>query len=325
MPANLTPDYEHAEAKYRAAVTDDDRMAALREMAATIPKHKGTEKLQADIKHKLSLLKKKVDRTPDRAPDLFHVPHAGAGQIVLAGLPNVGKSKLVFAATNGHASVKVTDYAFATALPVPGMAAFEDVQLELVDTPPVTSDHIPPGLVGTFRNSDILALVVDASTDPLEETEELLSILTSREFVLRSVPRDQLTGPHEHSAILVATKSDLAPPEAISTLRELYADRLETFCVSAESSEGVPALLARCWQLLSLIRIYTKEPGQPADIQKPFVLPMGSTVDDLANKIHGNLAARLKFARLWRPDHPPGLQVHRTETLHDKDIVELHE
>ena len=57
MPANLTPDYERAEAKLRAATTDEERMSALREMFATIPKHKGTEKLQADIKHRISLLR----------------------------------------------------------------------------------------------------------------------------------------------------------------------------------------------------------------------------------------------------------------------------
>jgi len=327
MPANLTPDYERADAAYKAATTDDERMAALREMAATIPKHKGTEKLQADIKHRLSLLRKKVSKAPSRGPDPFYVPHAGAGQVVLAGLPNVGKSHLVLTASQGHAPVKVTDYPFATALPVPAMVSWQDIQMEFVDTPPVTSDHVPPGLFGTFRNADILALVVDASTDPLEETEELLAILQGREMALRTVTRDQLDpgNTHDYAALLVATKADLAMPGAIETLRELYAPGLEVWSVSATTGEGLPALTERCWQLLAAIRIYTKEPGQPADMKKPFVLFAGSTIDDLATEIHRDLAARLRFAKLWRPGHPPGLQVQRTEMLHDGDIVELHQ
>ena len=81
MPANLTPDYERAEHTYREAVTDAERMTALREMFATIPKHKGTEKLQADIKHRIALLRKMAARAPARGPDLFHVPHAGRGKL----------------------------------------------------------------------------------------------------------------------------------------------------------------------------------------------------------------------------------------------------
>jgi uncharacterized protein len=327
MPANLTPDYERAERSYRAAQSDDERMVALREMAATIPKHKGTEKLQADIKHRLSLLRKMAARAPARGPDLFHVPHAGAGQIVVAGLPNVGKSKLVWKITNGHAPVKITDYPFATALPVPGMASWQDVQLEFVDTPPVTSEHVPPGLLGTFHNSDILALVVDAAEDPLEETEELLTILRKREFILRSVTRPQLdlSNPHEHCALLLANKSDRASPEAIATLRELYVDQLEVLPVSAETGDGIDPFLKRCWEMLAAIRVYTKEPGLPADNKKPFVLDQDATVESLATEIHRGLAAKLRFARLWRQGHPPGLQIHRTEVLLDGDIVELHQ
>ena len=157
-------------------------------------------------------------------------------------------------------------------------------QLEFVDTPPVTPDHVPAGLVGTFRNADILALVVDAASDLLEETEELLTILHSREFILRSVSRDRLdpTNPHEQAALLVANKADLAPAHAVETLRELYAEQLEVLAVSAETGLGVDRLLARCWQMLGAIRVYTKEPGLPADMKKPFVLDLGATVESLA-------------------------------------------
>ena len=169
MPANLTPDYERAEQRYRAAADDDQRLEALREMFATIPKHKGTEKLQADLKRRISELRKAAHKKKAGGTDLFHVPRSGAGQVVLVGPPNVGKSLLVGKTT--HAPVKVADYPFTTALPVPGMAWHHDVQIELVDTPPVTAEHIPGSLLGTIRAADIIALVVDAAADPLEEAD----------------------------------------------------------------------------------------------------------------------------------------------------------
>src|ERR1051325_5303642 len=150
------------------------------------------------------------------------------------------------------------------------MAMWEDVQLEFVDTPPVTADHVPPGLMGTFRSSDILALVVDASEDPLEETEELLGVLTGRELILKTVGRHELDAgnQHEHVGILVATKADLAEEEAIVTLADLYAGKLEVIGVSGTTGEGLERLKARCWQLLSTIRGFKKKSGQEGEQKK---------------------------------------------------------
>jgi ribosome-interacting GTPase 1 len=325
MPANLTPDYERAEQRYRAAATDDERLVALRDMFANIPKHKGTEKLQADIKRKISQLRKSVARRPAKGTDPYHVPHAGAGQVVLIGPPNSGKSSLVARTT--HAPVKVADYPFTTALPVPGMAHWNDVQIELVDTPPVTPEHIPGGLLGTIRNADVIAIVVDASDDPLEQAETAINLLRSRGLVLRTVARDHLdhSNPAEHCAILVLNKTDLADDETIATFRELYAIELEVCPISASTGAGVEQLIERLWQLLALIRVYTKQPHKPPDTTKPFTLEIGSTVEDLARLIHQELPAKMKFARIWGEGRFAGQQVHRTEVLHDRDVVEIHE
>jgi ribosome-interacting GTPase 1 len=326
MPANLTPDYERAEQRYRSATTDDERLEALRAMFSTIPKHKGTEKLQAEIKRKISQLRKAAARKPsNKGTDLFHVPRAGAGQVVLVGAPNSGKSAIVAKTT--HAPVKVADYPFTTAVPVPGMAHYQDVQIELVDTPPVTADHIPGGLLGTIRNSDILAIVVGAAEDPLEQAEMVTGLLSGRGIVLRSVAHNELDPSdfNQHCAILVLNKIDLADPDTLATFRELYESRLEVIPISAQSGEGLDQLIARLWQLLALVRIYTKQPHKPADHTKPFTLEIGSTVEDLARQIHQELPEKMKFARIWGEGRFAGQQVHRTEVLHDRDIVEIHE
>jgi hypothetical protein len=325
MPANLTPDYDRADQRYRAAATDEERLEALREMFSVIPKHKGTEKLQADLKRRISQFRKAVAKKPAKGPDPFHVPRSGAGQVVLVGPPNTGKSHLVARTT--HAPVKVADYPFTTAVPAPGMWAFEDVQIELVDTPPLTADHVPGGLLNTVRNADVIAVVVDAADDPLEQAEMAVSVLEGRGVTLRSVPHDQLdpVDLSQHCGILVASKVDRAAAGTVDVLADLYAGRLEVLGVSAETGEGLDVLARRLWQLLAVVRVYTKEPGKPPDAGKPFTLPAGSSVEDLAREVHQELAGRMRYARIWGDGRFAGQQVHRTEVLHDKDVVEIHQ
>jgi hypothetical protein len=325
MPANLTPDYERAEEKYRSAATDEDKLEALREMYSTIPKHKGTEKLQADLKRKMSQLRHAVARKPAKSADPFHVPRSGAGQVVLIGPPNAGKSALLARTT--HAPAKVADYPFTTALPLAGMCHWEDVQIELVDTPPITPEHLPGGLLGTIRGANIVAIVVDASADPLEETEVTLDLLNNRGLTLKTIAHGEMDPSDFNalSAIIVANKADVADDSTLATLKELYAGRLEVWPVSAVTGQGLDGWVRRLWGLLSLVRVYTRQPGKPADKGKPFTLPLGSTIDDLAREIHRELPEKMKFARIWGNGRFAGQQVHRTEVLHDGDQVEIHE
>src|SRR4051794_11372799 len=238
MPANLTPDYDRADQRYRAAATDDERLEALREMFSVIPKHKGTEKLQADLKRKISQFRKAVAKKPAKGPDPFHVPRSGAGQVVLVGPPNSGKSQLVARTT--HAPVRVADYPFTTAVPAPGMWPYEDVQIELVDTPPLTADHIPGGLLNTVRNADVVAVVVDAAGESLEDAELTVGVLGGRGVTLRSVPHDQLDPVDltQHCGLLVANKVDRAAAGTVDALAGLYGGRLDVLGVSAETGEG---------------------------------------------------------------------------------------
>ena len=327
MPANVTPDYEKAERRFREASTDQEKLDALQEMLSTIPKHKGTEKMQADIKRRISQLRKAGAKksAAKKGPDPFHIPKTGAGQVVLVGAPNVGKSMLVAATTN--APVKVAEYPYTTALPAPGMWYYEDAQIELVDTPPITAEHMPPGLISTIRLADVIAIVVDAAGDGPEEADMAAGALAERGLALQSVPRNQLSpdNPDARSAIVIANKVDLTDPEDIETFRDLYAGKLEVWPVSAATGEGLDAVCRRLWELLAVLRVYTKRPGKRGDLGDPFTLPMGSSIEDLARGIHRDLPEKMKFARIWGEGRFDGQQVHRTELLHDKDIVEIHE
>jgi len=326
MPANVTPEYEKAEQRYRQAVTDDERQAALQDMLSSIPKHKGTEKMQADIKRRLSQLRKDQQKAGhSKGPDPFHIPKSGVGQVALVGPPNTGKSSLVRASTN--AEVKVADYPFTTLVPHPGMWSRDDVQIELVDTPALTSDHVPAGLLGTIRNADLVCVVGEVGEDALDQIESVLGALTARGLTLRTAPRDafSVTEPSRHPGLILLNKADLVSADTAPAVRELYAGSLEVLVVSARTGQGLDDWFERLWSLLAMVRVYSKHPGRPPDLHKPFTLPRGSTVADLARLIHRDLAETMKSARLWGHGRFEGQLVHKTEVLADRDVVEIHE
>ncbi len=331
MPANLTPEYERADRQYRQATSDEERVAALEAMLAAIPKHKGTEKMQADLKRRLSQLRKAEQKSSHgKGPDPFHIPKSGAGQVVIIGPPNTGKSSLLAVTT--HAEVKVADYPFTTTVPMPGMWLHEDVQIELVDTPALTPEHVPAGLMGTIRGADVLAVMIEAGEAALEQVEGVLSILNAKGLALRSISQHLLPpGESAHRpGLIVANKSDTALPQTIDTLRSLYSTppggpSLDVLAISTRLRQGLDELFTRLWELLGRIRVYAKEPGRPPDLHKPFVIPLGATVADLALQIHRGLPERMKFARLWGHSRFAGQHVHKTEILRDRDVVEIHE
>lgn len=326
MPANLTPEYEKAEQRFREAVTDEARIAALQEMLSAIPKHKGTEKMQADLKRRLSQLRREHQKSGvGKGPDPFYVPRSGAGQVVLVGLPNTGKSSLVAATT--HADVKVADYPFTTVAPHPGLWIQDEIPIELVDTPPLTPEHVPTGLMGTIRSADIICLVTEAADNVCEQVESVLAALAARELTLRTRPRNQLLplDPQPKPALIVINKMDIAPPGMLEEVQDLYGPQLDCRAVSARTRQGLDEWFQRLWELLVMIRVFAKQPGHPPDLKKPFLLSAGSTVADLARMIHRDLPDHMKFARLWGHGRFEGQQVHRTEVLRDRDIVEIHE
>ncbi len=329
MPANLTPQYKAAEERYRAATDPEEKLAALREMLAVMPKHKGTEKLQGDLKQRIAKLTQQAQsRGGARRTTFDHVPREGAGQVVLIGPPNAGKSSLLGALT--RAEPVIAPYPFTTHVPQPGMMPFEDVMVQLVDTPALAAEHTPPWLPGLVRSADLALLVVDLSSPALlEEVEFALDRMAQSRVHLR--PPGDGSPPEDPSAeavqaVVVGTHAELEDATmGRDLLGEFLAGGLPFTTVSTVDRRGLEELRSRVYALLDVIRVYTKEPGKPADRERPFVLKRGSTVGDLAALIHKDLAAKLRFARVWGTATFDGQTVHRDHPLSDRDIVELHE
>ena len=210
MPANLTPAYLKADKWFREATTDEEKILALEEMMRIIPKHKGTDHMRADMRRKLSALKESAEKKKKTSHgfDIFHIPKGGAGQVVLLGLPNSGKSAIVSAIT--HAKAHVADFPFTTNIPLPGMAQFEDIKIEIVDMPPITADFSPAGIINAYRNCDLIGVCIDLSDNIAEQVKVCFDFLESHRLLL-----DESANVLGRKCFIIATKKDAAPPDAL--------------------------------------------------------------------------------------------------------------
>lgn len=330
MPANLTPNYLAAEARFREAVTTEEKLTALDEMYATIPKHKGTEKLRADIKRRVSKLREKDKHVGKKGKhlDAFHIEKQGVGQAVLLGPPNSGCSLLLSKLT--LAEPEIADCPYATRAPMTGMMEFEDVSIQLVDTPPMLGEDTEGVVISLARNSDAVVIVLDASDnefldeieDIRQETAKSRTVLVGARWPEIDLPSGTVTRP----TLVVANKIDLpGAGENLDVLTEFYSSEFDLFPVSALTGEGLEPLRRGIFELIGVIRVYTKMPGKPPDRVKPFTIRSGSSLMDFAAVVHKDFVWRFRFARAWGKHHLDGAQIGRDHVLEDGDVVELHE
>jgi len=329
MPANLPPQYLKAEDEYRKATTPEKRLEKLRELFRLLPKHKGTEKLQSDLKQKMSQLKEEQERGKPggkKAGLSHHVPREGAGQVMLIGPPNVGKSTLLAALTN--ARPEIAPYPFTTRAPQPGIMMWQDVPVQLVDLPAISSEFVEPWVPELIRSADAALLVADlASDDVAEATLTVLERLAaSHAELVGELPHDALDESIRHlKTVMVTTKLDAGGAgDRLEVVREWFTPRFPVVPVSTLTGEGLETVRAATYHVLGVLRVYTKVPGKPADRTRPFTLPIGSTVLDLAREIHRDFEQSLKSARIWGTGVFDGQAVKRDHELHDGDVVELH-
>lgn len=328
MPANLTPQYQKAEEAYRRAQTAQERVDCLEEMLQVIPKHKGTEKLQADLKTKLKEAREEahVEKSAPKTTRSYRIPRQGAGTVILVGAPNSGKSRVLKELT--HAQPEVAPYPFTTREPLPGMMPWHDVSVQLIDTPPVTSSHIEPYLTSFVRSADLVVLCFDGSSDDApQETADVIAQLAERKTRLAAqtgFDEEDMSHVNVRTLIVVTHAGDPDAALRVDMFREAGAAPLETLLVELDREADRETLRDRIYQGLDVIRVYTKRPGKPAEKDSPFTLPRGATVEDLALKVHRDLAASLKHARIWGTSAQDGQTVGRDHVLADGDIVELH-
>ena len=327
MPANLTPQYLEAELKFKQAKTTPEKIKALEVMMAVIPKHKGTERLRGQLKSRMAKLKEELQKRPTvgKAEQAYNIKREGAAQVVLLGLPNSGKSSLLSEITN--ASSEVAGYPFTTQKPISGMMKFENLQIQLVDAPPIQLDHIEPGFPNLIRNADVLLLLIELTDDPIFQMEILLEELNGMRIKVvgkGSIPSLEV-GWVSLRVLLVGNKCDVKNAMgAYQRFESHFRDNFSILPISAKERMNFDELKKEIYQILGILRVYTKIPGKEPDLTEPVILKKGSTVGDVALSIHKDFAAKLRYAKIWGSGKFDGQMVKRDFFVNEGDVIELH-
>jgi ribosome-interacting GTPase 1 len=331
MPANLSPQYKEAERKFHAARDDKERLTCLREMLANIPKHKGTEKLQADLKTRIAKLTEELKQGKKSGAHrhIFHIDRVpNIPQLVLLGAPNSGKSQIISSLT--HAKPEVTPYPFATRHPIPGIMVYEDIKIELIDMPAITKDFMEPWVIDIIRGVDAAIIVIDLGIDTIiDQIQDIIDRLMKVKINLigrevKPASADDLTI-SQIKTFLVGNKSDLDVDSIHArTITELYQPQFNFVSISALYQTNLEVFKQMIFNGLDIIRVYTKAPGHRPDMVNPFVLPKGSTVLEVARVIHKEVAEHFHTARIWGSTKFEGQHVEKDHIVQDKDIVEIH-
>jgi len=322
MPANLPPQYFEAEKSFRAAKTPAEKIVALEEMLAIMPKHKGTDHLRAELRGRIAKLTQQAGKKSGAQRMSMVIEKEGAAQVAVVGLPNAGKSQLLASVTN--ALPVVADYPFTTYAASPGMMPFENIQIQLIDTPPLVPQMIEWWLPPMLRRADALLIVVDLSEAPLEQMESIIEQLRQMRISvgLGEIEEGILS---RQRVMVVGNKADIPGTDAgLAAIETRYGQKLPLAYVSARDGVGLEEMKRKVFQVLGIIRVYTKTPGQKPDMNDPIILPRGSTLADAAEAVHKDFRARLKYARLWGSGKHDGIMVRRDHVLQDGDIIELH-
>ena len=323
MPANLPPQYFEAEKNFRAAKSPPEKIAALEEMLAIMPKHKGTDHLRAELRTRIAKLNQSLDKKTATQRASMMIEKVGAAQVAVIGPPNAGKSQLVCSITK--ASPTVAAYPFTTHSATPGMMAFKNIQIQLIDTPPLP-DEPEWWLVNIIRRADALLVVVDLSDAPLARLEAIIAQLGKMRMVLFETKAEEGELPlSKKKALVVGNKLDLdSAGDNYLALHNKYGAQVQVVAISSTEGSGLEELKLKIYQILNIIRVYTKTPGGKPDFADPIILAKGSTLDEAAASVHKDFAARLKYARIWGSGKHDGIMARRDHILQDGDIIELH-
>jgi ribosome-interacting GTPase 1 len=392
MSIKFSPEAIAAEQRYMEANTLEDQIKALREYIAEVPK-KGTEKLLSNLKKTLSKLEFKLEKRVEKAKlgksaiiSPFSIKKEGAGQAVIIGMTNSGKSSLMNALTNVNA--EVGDYPFKTQLPVVGMLPYEDILIQTIELPAIveglnTKEGNGRQILSAIRNSDCVVALIDISMDPVVQMELILQELevanirlnmpklpisitktgsggvlvvyqgpniacdrkTITDLLMDRKIRNAVVKIYENcvvddvidalnfkiankTAIIVANKGDIeGSKEHFQTLTNQYLDRFRIVPISAAKNIGIPELKKEIFELLGVIRVYTKEPGKEPS-PKPIVLTKGSVVEDLAKRLHVKFLTNFKYARITRQKRREDSKVTKMQVglnyeLEDRDTVQF--
>ncbi len=324
MPANLPPQYVEAEKRYRMARDTEEKLDALQQMLAIMPHHKGTDKLHADLRKRIAKLSQEAEKrnaTARRAG--FYIEKEGAAQVMLVGHTNVGKSKLLISITEAVSAV--AQYPFTTKTLIPGMMKFDNVQIQLIDTPPIEHKNIRTLLGNSLRRADLIAIIVELGSDPILQLESTLKVMKETRIEFISSGQEITPGSFTSKALIIANKDDVNNAMIEwKKLKNRYDGIFPIASISAKEGHGLEELKNTIFYALDIIRVYTKIPGSKVDLSDPMIMKRGDTVEDAAESVHKDFRQKLKYAVVWGSGVFEGQRASKRHVLRDGDIIEFH-
>jgi hypothetical protein len=326
MPTNLPPDFKDAEKRYRLAKSPEEKIACLEEMLSIIPKHKGTDHIRADYRRQISKLRtsSRTQKGGSIHVSAFRIDKEGPGQVVVLGPTNVGKSALVDKLTN--ATPEVSPAPYTTWNPTPGMMQVDNVQIQLIDTPPLDREYLEPELIDLIRRADLVLLMLDLQTHPDQQLESIVEILRQNRIIPAHM-KEGYTGDEYAWFVPVIVLTNKCDDESLDEICQIFQELLEDdwpiLSISAETGRNLEQLKQAVFDSLDILRVYSKPPGEEADFSKPVVMKKGSTLEDFTKEIHKDFHEKLKFAKVWGSTTFDGQMVQRDYELQEGDVVEL--
>jgi small GTP-binding protein len=325
MPTNLPPEYYKVEEQYKAASTIEEQTELLELLISTIPKHKGTDHLRADLRRRLSKMKERGQhaKKTGRATSAFIIDREGGGQVAVIGHTNVGKSTLLAELTN--ADPDVSEHPFTTWQPMPGMMPIDDIQVQLIDTPPMDREFVEPDFFVLLRRADMILVMVDLESDPIAQLEDTVEKLIENRIIPLHL-KDQypdIANKYVPLLVLCNKYDDQNADENYHIFCELMETEWPCLPISVRTRRNIDLMKQRIFDTLGIMRIYSKPVGEEPDLGTPFIIEKGATVEEFALRLHRDFYDKLKSARVWGSSDFDGQMVSREYILQDGDIVEL--
>lgn len=303
MPANLPPQFFKLQEKLKKTKDNQEKIEILKEMLAICPKHKGTERVQEEIKSKIAKLRRALPKKIKRE-QIYFVEKEGAGQVILIGPPNSGKTSLLNLICNTNFEVR--DYPFTTKLPTPGMFLYQNVLIQLVDTPPLTRDFHPGWMKSLIRQADLILILLDLEKDPKENLKEILDIFEEWKI--------------EQKILIVGNKFE---KEISKRNFEILKEEFEVFPISVKEKINIEELKEKIFQSLNIIRVYSKEPKKEVDFERPWILKKGTKLIEWVEEINKEMVKKFQGAKLYKKDLKSFQLVGKDYVLQDGDIIEI--
>lgn len=297
---NQSPFYQKAEEKFLLATTDEERIECLEIMIRECPKHKGAEKMLAQLKTRLKKLKQSLERQKKSGKSTQKGIKKQPLQAILIGMPNTGKSTFFKQLTNQE--TKISPAPYTTFQPILGSYDYEDVNIQLVDSPPIQATD-----TSLSNSADTLLYIID-NLEQIKEIEKHIKNPKAEKIIIHT-KTDKLNE-QEKRKLSATLKSKFAKYPFFLTSNNIEKIELDK-------------IKQTIFQTFPIIRIYTKEPRKQAS-KKPMILKTNSTIEDFAEKILTGMSKKIKKAKVWGPSAKfQGQTQGLDHQLKDKDIVEL--